>query len=103
MPRSLMSLFMSISGGVSWIELLEPLSCVGPLSATLFVCFLAFVQIAVLNVVTGVFCENAIKSASVDEQEVLQQQVAFKNAYVEKLRKLFHEYKSAELDQITIT
>merc|ERR1712187_728732 len=57
-PRSVFTLFLSISNGVGWVEVVEPLGKVGSIWAILFVVFISFTYFAVLNVVTGVFCQT---------------------------------------------
>jgi len=65
--RSLLSLYESITGGISWGELVVPLmDDISPLLAIAFSLYIAFAVIAVLNIVTGVFVESAIKSAKDD-------------------------------------
>lgn len=51
---SMLSLFMSITGGVSWEQLLVPLHAVSPFWVFVFLFYVSFTIFAVLNVVTGV-------------------------------------------------
>eukprot|EP00913_Durusdinium_trenchii_P009524 g8952.t1 len=62
---SMLSLFMSIAGGVSWEEVL---------------------------VVTGVFCQSAIESASNDHAMVVQSMLDNKAAHLNKIKNLFSEF-----------
>jgi len=87
--KSMYTLWMSVTGGISWIEVSEPLGQAGDVYRFAFNGFIGFVQIAVLNVVTGVFCENAIQSASRDEHEVMLEHVRRKAEYVHKLNGVF--------------
>ena len=51
--RSMIALFMSIAGGVSWEEVITPLMWVSPFWEGCFLFFIAFSYLAVLNVVTA--------------------------------------------------
>jgi len=56
-----------------------------------FLVFVFFVNFAVLNVVTGIFCQSAIESAQQDNDEVLEVQLSMKKDYVMKLQELFED------------
>ena len=87
----MLTLFMAISGGISWEDALRPLQRVSPLAVTLMILYIVTTVLAVLNVVTGaapaalghdlcqdlratgdallfqVFCNTAIESAHADK------------------------------------
>eukprot|EP00913_Durusdinium_trenchii_P014667 g13761.t1 len=69
-PESMLTLFLSITGGLSWEEALKPLRSVGLLAAGSMVLYIVIAVLAVLNVVTGVFCHTAIESAKADKDAV---------------------------------
>jgi len=101
-PRSMSTLFMSITGGVSWVGVVQPLSDVGSGLVALFVGYVGFAQFAVLNVLTGVFCQNAIDSAQHDQDLVMQSIIQHKQMYVERLCKIFQELDTDESGTVTI-
>merc|ERR1712048_1314425 len=71
---SMLSLFKAIAGGISWHEILVPLQ--KNLDATwvmVFLFYVVFLYFAVLNVITGVFCESAIQSAKSDQEMVMHE------------------------------
>merc|ERR1719424_2083346 len=90
-PRAIFGLFMCISGGISWVELIDPLAILHWSYVLLFISFIGFVVFAVLNVVTGVFCQNAIESASKDEEEVVAEMVKQKINFVSKMEQIFSD------------
>merc|ERR1712232_11029 len=51
-PRVMYTLFMSISGGISWVEVVHPLEHTSPFIAPLFSAYIAFSTFCVLNIVT---------------------------------------------------
>ncbi|CAE7917221.1 unnamed protein product, partial [Symbiodinium sp. KB8] len=70
---SMLALFMSIAGGVSWMEVVGELQLLSTGWVFVFIFYIAFTYFAVLNVVTGVFCQSAIDSAQNDQ--MLEDQV----------------------------
>ncbi|CAK9071851.1 unnamed protein product [Durusdinium trenchii] len=89
LEESMLSLFMSIAGGLSWDEAIRPLQAISTGWLFVFVFYISFTYFAVLNVVTGVFCQSAIDSAQNDQTMVLQSILAAKQANTEKIRQLF--------------
>lgn len=72
MQRTMVSLFESISSGISWDVLLQPLmtEC-SPWIALVFMTYIALVVFVFLNVVTGIFVESAMEKAREDKKKVL--------------------------------
>ncbi|CAK0811153.1 unnamed protein product [Prorocentrum cordatum] len=91
--RTIVSLWMAVSGGISWIELTMPLERTGNSIWTLmFLVYILIVYFFILNVsMTGVFCQNAIEGAAQDLDLTLEAQVREKQVHVERLALLFHE------------
>jgi len=94
LPRSMFTLYMSITGGISWVEVIHPLSDVSDSLVVVFVSYVILAQLAVLNVVTGVFCQNAMDSASHDQELVTQQMLDNKQAYITRLQDIFRTVDS---------
>ncbi|CAE7443166.1 unnamed protein product [Symbiodinium natans] len=101
LPLSMLSLFMSIAGGVSWQEVIPPLKAMSVVWVFFFLMFIAFSQLAVLNVVTGVFCQSAIQSAQNDDTAVMQTLMDEKEKHLKSLRKLFVQVGLSTADVIT--
>jgi hypothetical protein len=91
LQRSLYSLFMSISGGADWGIVLDPLSQMHPGYVPLFIVYVSFVLFALLNVMTGVFCQSAIESTAKDQDMVIQQLMTHKRELTAKLQNMFAE------------
>jgi len=103
LPRSMLTLFQAISGGISWQDCLGPLSDLGAWQVALFIGYVAFIHFAVLNILTGVFCQNAIENAAHDQEIVSQQMLAQKHMYVRNMQHLFQEFDSDNSGSVTIT
>merc|ERR1712232_812210 len=66
---SLLTVFQCTTGGLDWRDALTPLmNEISVLAAPLFSLYIAFVLLALMNVVTGVFVESALYSAK-DEKD----------------------------------
>lgn len=102
MPRCIFTLFKSIIGGVDWEEVAKPLSDVGWVFVLLFVIYVAFVQLVVMNVVAGLFLQSAIEQAQQDEEHIIQLRLAEKQHFVERLQALFQELDSSQDGSITL-
>lgn len=69
LPRSVLSLFQAITGGADWDTIAHPLlTTVSPLAGVVFVFYITFATLALLNVVTGVFVESALQSNASDRE-----------------------------------
>jgi len=102
LPRSVFTLFKAVTGGVDWQEVSAPLGIVNPLWEIVFVIFIAFTYFAVLNVVTGTFCQSAIESANHDKDVVVHAQMSIKQRYTEQLQDLFKTMDPTNTGRITL-
>jgi len=99
---SIATLFKSITGGMDWQHSSEALGSVHQLWALLFVAYIAFSQLAVLNVVTGVVCQTAIESAQQDQDIVVQAQLASKQHFIKQFHALFMKFDKNRSGSITL-
>jgi len=102
LSKSMLSLFMSIANGVSWEEAVAPLEAISSIWVFAFLFYIAFTYFAVLNVVTGVFCQSAIESAQNDHAMVVQSMIDNKTAHLNKIRQLFSEIGAEESGVLTL-
>eukprot|EP00930_Biecheleria_cincta_P057640 TRINITY_DN4353_c0_g1_i1.p1 TRINITY_DN4353_c0_g1~~TRINITY_DN4353_c0_g1_i1.p1 ORF type:complete len:654 (+),score=94.13 TRINITY_DN4353_c0_g1_i1:268-1962(+) len=76
LSRSILSLYQAITGGVDWSDLSNPLiEQVSVLVGMVLSFYIAFGVLALLNVVTGVFVEAALKSARDDKDDYMMSHV----------------------------
>jgi hypothetical protein len=99
---SVLTLFMAITNGVAWDEALDPLGQIHWVWTLLFIIFIAFSMFAVLNVMTGVFCQSAMESAARDQEMLIHAQLQNKAQYVKRARSLFQEIDQDDSGVITI-
>merc|ERR1719221_1898603 len=64
LTTSTFTLYKSITGGISWHDVVDPLGQMHFIWSVLFIVFISFSYFAVLNVITGVFCNSAIDTAT---------------------------------------
>lgn len=92
--RSAMTLFQAITGGIDWDLAVTPLvRHISLALAPLFCLYIAFTMIALMNVVTGVFVENAIECANRDKENYL----------VHTVRELFEKADTESTGAVTWT
>ncbi|CAJ1330031.1 unnamed protein product [Effrenium voratum] len=102
-PESMLTLFLSISGGLSWIDALLPLRQIGPIAVGSMLLYIVLTIFAILNVVTGVFCNNAIESAKTDKDIAIMKQMYKHESQVRALREIFAEIDMDSSEKITIS
>jgi len=91
LDQACLTLFMSISGGLSWELIVKALLQVNTAYGLLFVLFIASMMLAALNVCAGIFVNDAIELAQQDRDVFLQMEAAVKNAMMRELRQMFLE------------
>ena len=89
--ESMLTLFLSISGGLSWGEALQPLRPVGPTPFIAVNVYIVITIFAILNVVTGVFCNTAIESAGADREIAIMKQMKKQESQMQTLKDIFEE------------
>lgn len=99
---SMLTLFQSISDGLSWSHAIDPLSEVHTVWVVLFIVFISFVYFAVLNVVTGVFVQSAVESAQRDHDMLMQAMQADKEMHMQKIKELFKILDAKESGVFTL-
>jgi len=100
LPRSVLALFQAVTGGVSWSEVLDPLGWVSWSLVALFLAFFVLTFFALLNVMTAVFCQNAIESASADKELASMQLLANKHQWTEEMRDVFKKIDSNQSGEV---
>jgi len=91
LTSAMFTLYKAISGGLSWHEAVYPLEDVGEMMIILFLIYITFTFFAVLNVITGVFCQSAIDSAAQDKEMLAIHQMAHAQRNNELMQSLFRE------------
>lgn len=91
MPQSLLTLFMAISGGVDWFPVWKLLNTIHVVHGGMFLLYVCLSQLAVLNIITGIFVNDALENASLDHELLMQKTVKQNKDMYKKLRFLFEK------------
>ncbi|CAK9101590.1 L type [Durusdinium trenchii] len=89
LERSIMTLFQSICNGIAWGEVADKLNELSRIWGYLYVTYIAFCLFAVLNVMTGMFCQSAIESAERDQELHIQTVLSTKQQQIETFMSMF--------------
>jgi hypothetical protein len=100
-PVSMFTLFKAISNGVSWDAVVRPLGSITAFWAFVFTFYVVFSVFAVLNVMTGVFCQSAIESAAWDQELVVQAHIQNRSSYIDRAKQLFRKIDDDDSGAIT--
>mmetsp|Transcript_50641 Transcript_50641/g.151448 ORF Transcript_50641/g.151448 Transcript_50641/m.151448 type:complete len:696 (+) Transcript_50641:23-2110(+) len=86
------ALLQAMLGGVSWGVLTDALLEVDLwFSAIIFFLYVFFTMLAVLNIITGVFVDNAVETARTQRDYLVQKEMEVKEMYVKEMQKLFSQ------------
>lgn len=88
LQTSMLSLFMAMSGGADWREFYDVLARMGSLGY-IFLIFILFSLFAVVNIVTGIFVENAVHVSRSDSSLVIQEQIDSMRTRMDELQVLY--------------
>jgi len=94
--QSMYSLWLSISGGISWYYIVIPLFKVSPWVASLFILYILITVLGLMNIVTSVFVESAMRSTQHYRDLLLQEKNRSKEMFGKHLREIF---RSIDVDQ----
>jgi len=90
------SLFMAISGGADWKELLDPLDRIHTSYAPIFIFYIFFMFFGVLNVVVGAFVATTSEAAKKDRDALVKGEINRLEGYTTRIKTFFQE---ADLDK----
>merc|ERR1712032_1185303 len=65
---SILTLFRASTGGDDWGLAYEAIGRTGLLGSAVYLIFIAFVQFALINIITGIFVESAMETLSPDKE-----------------------------------
>jgi len=85
------SLFMAMTGGRNWGEVIEPFLRVSWLYSALFILFISITYFGLLNVVTSIFVDSAMKSRQHYKDLLIHDSSRKKERVHQHLRQLFAE------------
>jgi hypothetical protein len=102
MDSSMLSLFMAMSGGNDWVVYFDALSVLPWYYNWLFLFYIVFTAVAVVNVITAVFVDNAMQSSAHDREIVVIEELETKKAYLISMRDVFEEMDTDDTGFISL-
>eukprot|EP00931_Biecheleriopsis_adriatica_P037084 TRINITY_DN21289_c0_g1_i2.p1 TRINITY_DN21289_c0_g1~~TRINITY_DN21289_c0_g1_i2.p1 ORF type:complete len:264 (+),score=46.76 TRINITY_DN21289_c0_g1_i2:3-794(+) len=102
LPASMLTPFMAVTAGINWESCLTPLRDASIPSAIAFLFYIVFTVLALLNVVTGIFCHSAIEAAAADKDIAAMSQLENQKKYAATIRSMFAEIDEDDEDGITL-
>jgi len=72
--QATLGLFMSATGGISWIEMYDVVKLGGWLVSTAYIFFIGFFGFAVITILSGIFIEKALVAAQPDRESMALEQ-----------------------------
>jgi len=88
---TLMSLLQCITSGTDWTDVARPLGEISTGYKLLFVFYILFVVVGVLNVLTGLFVERACELSGLDRDLVVQSRMNREDAFLCEMKDIFEE------------
>jgi voltage-gated sodium channel len=100
--RSVITLFQSVSGGVSWRDVSEALVELHWTFAIWMSIYVAFTVFAILNIVTGIFVNGAMQSAHEDQDVSIAEAMNNEGAFAQEALRVFQEADANKTGYITL-
>lgn len=91
MSMTLLTLGMTISGGMNWWEIEQVFLRLSPTHALVLVMYQALMILAMLNIVTGIFVNDAVEAAQKDRGLRVMNEIQHTSDFVRNLQDVFHE------------
>merc|ERR1719277_2156651 len=92
----MLSLFRTCTGGEDWTYFYDIVAVTGTPYALLFIFFIAFSQIAILNILTAIFVNNAMELARPDADTLAHEHRKKEFEAYEELQELCESITDAE-------
>eukprot|EP00930_Biecheleria_cincta_P097797 TRINITY_DN89481_c0_g1_i1.p1 TRINITY_DN89481_c0_g1~~TRINITY_DN89481_c0_g1_i1.p1 ORF type:complete len:679 (+),score=137.93 TRINITY_DN89481_c0_g1_i1:67-2103(+) len=89
--RTVYTLTQVVLGGVSWHEVCTPLFRVDAICPMLLLVYISFSLIAVVNLITGIFVDNATQSAKGQREYLIAQEMEVKEKFLQQMQIFFEE------------
>jgi len=99
--RAMMTLFLSVSNGITWSAAAEPIAKLGTFYGMVWTAFMAFMLFGMLNVLTGIFVDAAIKAMMNDRDNMIQAQMDERDSLVSTIHAVFKDMDADGSGNIT--
>jgi len=87
--RTMLTLFMTISGGMEWSAAAEPLTELGAFFGIVWTAYISFMVFCVLNVLIGIFVDVALQAMLNDRDNMIHAQIEELNTFIRMIQAVF--------------
>jgi len=101
LPTSMLTLFMSITGGVNWVVIVDIFREVSVFMVLFYLLFFIFSSLAVMNVITSIFVSDAVEVANQDRDIKMRAELVKSRRQLAILTEIFTEMDSASSGMIS--
>jgi len=101
--RSAYTLYIATTGGVDWDGVADVLAHVGAAWTGAFVVYQIVFYFAVMNVVTGMFCQAVFESANQDPKRIIRRELDSMRSHATNLQNVFCKIAGSNSGSFTLT
>lgn len=101
MPKVAMTLFQVITSGIDWAIITDLLDEVSVMSKMAFFLYIFFTVFCMLNIMTGFYVDQAMKSTERDVEMVANEERGKRVRVIQNLKIFFHEADTAHTGNIS--
>jgi len=91
LQMTMLTLFMAVSGGLDWWDILELLLKISVQYALVFILFIVITILAILNVINAIFVNDAMECTHMDIDLRMQGELEETKQMLERLTRIFEE------------
>ena len=102
LPMTILTLFMCVTGGLDWWDVADLMLEIGPGHGLLFMSFVSVMILVLLNIVTGIFVNDALEQSQLDRDLMAKLEMERRERDMERLTKIFARMDSARIGKITL-
>merc|ERR1712050_403038 len=89
MSRCFVSLVMAVTGGVSWVNMVVPLRSISDVYEWVFIFYVLFLQLGVLNIFTSMFVAQASSFTQNDPEIIEREEMEARDRLIKDLHEVF--------------
>jgi hypothetical protein len=86
--KSTMTLFVASTGGRDWAVAYEVFSETGWAGCVIYLVFIAFTQLALINIITGIFVESAVQTLRPDRETIVTEHIRLEKENATELERI---------------
>merc|ERR1712118_382997 len=88
-PNAILRVIACVTGGSDWLSVYESLTYLNDIALAALIAYILFMFFAVMNIVTAIYIEHAVKAGAADSDHVLKEELANDDKFVEEMKALF--------------